>query len=326
MEELRGRDPDLVISADGLQRLIHTVLTTWGLATDAAATAAHVMADTDLAGVDSHGIAMLPAYGDFRLQASSTSAAMATSSARGRRTLSSTVEAVSATSRRLGRLTSPPRKPSTAASASWPCGIHTISVPPGTMSHEPRPAAWSAWRPPRRGSWRCFPRAPRYRGWAPIPSPSEPPLARICRWYWICRRPRWPVTRFARMPSAISPSRPGGCSTAKASPSPMQPMHGALIASQSRGGLSALGGREDMGDHKGYGLAIMVQVLAATLSGAAFSPCEPAGPPTISGTSFLRWIRRRSATTADHRRYRRDDRVSARHAAHRSHPPRAHPR
>jgi LDH2 family malate/lactate/ureidoglycolate dehydrogenase len=38
------------------------------------------------------------------------------------------------------------------------------------------------------------------------------------------------------------------------------------------GGLAPLGGTPEMGSHKGYGLAMMVHILAGTLSGSSFSP------------------------------------------------------
>ena len=38
------------------------------------------------------------------------------------------------------------------------------------------------------------------------------------------------------------------------------------------GGLTPLGGAEETGSHKGYGLGVMVQLLASTLAGASFSP------------------------------------------------------
>jgi len=38
------------------------------------------------------------------------------------------------------------------------------------------------------------------------------------------------------------------------------------------GGLAPLGGTPEMSSHKGYGLAMMVHILAGTLSGASFSP------------------------------------------------------
>ena len=38
------------------------------------------------------------------------------------------------------------------------------------------------------------------------------------------------------------------------------------------GGLTPLGGTPEMGSHKGYGLAMMAQILGATLTGGSFSP------------------------------------------------------
>jgi LDH2 family malate/lactate/ureidoglycolate dehydrogenase len=37
-------------------------------------------------------------------------------------------------------------------------------------------------------------------------------------------------------------------------------------------GITALGGTAEMSSHKGYGLSVMVQILSATLSGASFTP------------------------------------------------------
>ncbi len=41
---------------------------------------------------------------------------------------------------------------------------------------------------------------------------------------------------------------------------------------RSEGGLTPLGGTAEMGSHKGYGLALMAQILGATLTGGSFSP------------------------------------------------------
>ena len=38
------------------------------------------------------------------------------------------------------------------------------------------------------------------------------------------------------------------------------------------GGITPLGGSRAAGSHKGYGLAVMVHILAGTLTGASFSP------------------------------------------------------
>jgi LDH2 family malate/lactate/ureidoglycolate dehydrogenase len=44
------------------------------------------------------------------------------------------------------------------------------------------------------------------------------------------------------------------------------------VFDRKEGGITPLGGTRDAGSHKGYGLAMMVHILAGTLSGASFSP------------------------------------------------------
>ena len=62
MAELAKTDTLVTVSADLLHRQIATVFATWGMSPDDANTAAMIMVDTDLSGVDSHGIGMLPHY------------------------------------------------------------------------------------------------------------------------------------------------------------------------------------------------------------------------------------------------------------------------
>lgn len=57
------------------------------------------------------------------------------------------------------------------------------------------------------------------------------------------------------------------------------------------GGITPLGGSRELGGHKGYGLAVLVHILAGTLSGASFSPIrnrtqKPSDPHDI-GHFFL---------------------------------------
>lgn len=44
------------------------------------------------------------------------------------------------------------------------------------------------------------------------------------------------------------------------------------VTSRALGGLTPVGGTEEMSSYKGYGLSVMVQILSATLSGGSFSP------------------------------------------------------
>ncbi len=62
MAEVTSSDTVVTVSANLLHRQITTVFEKWGMSADDASTAATIMVDTDLSGVDSHGIGMLPHY------------------------------------------------------------------------------------------------------------------------------------------------------------------------------------------------------------------------------------------------------------------------
>ncbi|MCG7364183.1 Ldh family oxidoreductase [Roseomonas sp. ACRSG] len=64
-----------------------------------------------------------------------------------------------------------------------------------------------------------------------------------------------------------------------------------VIFRRPGGGITPLGGTEVTGGHKGYGLGLMVQILSATLTGAAFAPlrasARDAAEPDNIGHFFL---------------------------------------
>jgi LDH2 family malate/lactate/ureidoglycolate dehydrogenase len=64
-----------------------------------------------------------------------------------------------------------------------------------------------------------------------------------------------------------------------------------IIFNRPGGGLTPLGDGETTGGHKGYGLGMMVQILSATLTGAAFGPVrnrtQRADQPDDIGHFFL---------------------------------------
>jgi len=58
------------------------------------------------------------------------------------------------------------------------------------------------------------------------------------------------------------------------------------VFERKEGGITPLGGTRDAGSHKGYGLGMMVHILAGTLAGASFSPIrnrtqKPSDPHNI---------------------------------------------
>jgi LDH2 family malate/lactate/ureidoglycolate dehydrogenase len=64
-----------------------------------------------------------------------------------------------------------------------------------------------------------------------------------------------------------------------------------LVTVTLTGGITALGGTAEMSSHKGYGLAMMVHILSATLAGASFTPIrrrtQGRGDPDDIGHFFM---------------------------------------
>src|SRR5215212_3381684 len=50
------------VPAESIRAQIHAILTAWGMPEDHAATTARIMVETDLMGVDSHGLSMMMTY------------------------------------------------------------------------------------------------------------------------------------------------------------------------------------------------------------------------------------------------------------------------
>ena len=64
-----------------------------------------------------------------------------------------------------------------------------------------------------------------------------------------------------------------------------------LFGDSKQGGITPLGGTRELGSHKGYGLAAMVHILGGVLCGASFSPIrnrtQKVGDPNNLGHFFL---------------------------------------
>lgn len=64
-----------------------------------------------------------------------------------------------------------------------------------------------------------------------------------------------------------------------------------LFGNDKQGGITPLGGARELGSHKGYGLATMVHILGGVLGGASFSPIrnrtQKVGDPNNLGHFFL---------------------------------------
>jgi LDH2 family malate/lactate/ureidoglycolate dehydrogenase len=79
--------------------------------------------------------------------------------------------------------------------------------------------------------------------------------------------------------------------------------------------MTPLGGAREMGGHKGYGLAAMVEILSTMLGGASYAPTRPRDAPTLNVGHFFLTLdpglfREREEFMAD-----LDDMLDALHAA-----------
>ncbi|MGF0313389.1 Ldh family oxidoreductase [Rhodococcus sp. IEGM1428] len=274
-------------SEKNLHSQIFTVLSAWGMPPDTATIVAEVMTDTDLAAIDSHGIAMLPAYerlleaGELNVTAIPETVNEGPSYA--------TVDGHGG----LGH-TAAIRAVDLASTKAQESGIGVVCVRNshhfGAVGHYVARAASrglvclastttrvisvlpSRGTSPRLGTNPIAFGAPTSAGWPLVLDMSTSTVAsNKVRAYALKKKllpPGWVLDAAGN--SIVDP-------------------HEAREQIQTRpeGGLSALGGTEDMGNHKGYGLAIMAQILSATLCGAAFSPLRAIGATDDIGHFFL---------------------------------------
>jgi LDH2 family malate/lactate/ureidoglycolate dehydrogenase len=277
----------LLASEDGVRTQILSILRAWGLPEEPAAVVADVMTDTDLAGVDSHGIAMLPAYerlldaGELNVTAVPEivhdGASYATLDAQAGLGHIAAVYAVDL-----------------AASKARETGVGVVAVRNshhyGAVGHYVARAAErglvclastttrvvsvlpARGKVPRLGTNPIAFGAPTGAGWPLVLDMSTSTVAsNKVRAYALRKKPLPPGWVLD----------PAG--------NPIVDPHDARaqVISEEAGGLTPLGATEDLGNHKGYGLAIMAQILSATLCGAAFSPLRQSGATDDIGHFFL---------------------------------------
>jgi LDH2 family malate/lactate/ureidoglycolate dehydrogenase len=270
-EHQRGDHPRF--PAGLLRDQITAVLTTWGVPPDLADSTAAVMVDTDLAGVDSHGIAMLPSYaaalasGEIRpaarprvLRETAVSAVIDAGNGLGHPAaamgMGLAVSKGKATGvgivvvRRSHHFGAAGPYAAMAADAGL---IGLVATTARTISVVPTRSAM-----PLMGTNPLALAAPAGPGRHPFlldMSTSTVAVNKLA----VYQRNAWPV--------------PAGW-VLDGDGQPLTDPDAALdqVRKQPDGGITPLGGSADLGSHKGYGLALAVQILAGTLAGATFAP------------------------------------------------------
>ncbi len=263
----------MTVSAERVRRQITAVLLAWGMAQDLAETTAEVMVETDLMGVDSHGISMLMLYermrtaGQLRLQARPRVVrdAACTALVDGGAGLGHPV-AVMAMNLAVDK--------ALAAGGLGAVGVFN-SHHFGAAGHYARLATDRGMLGMVASSARTVVMVPT-RGAAPVlgtnplafsaPARRNRPFvldmatttvaANKVKVYDLNRRP---------LPEGWVADERGGSVTDAA-------LAMDYLFNRPEGGLTPLGGTPEMGSHKGYGLAVVAQILGATLTGGSFSP------------------------------------------------------
>ena len=254
-----------------LRRQVSAILSAWGMDPDDVRVVTDVIIETDLRGIDSHGVSMLPLYAQMRTQGKLNP------KARPRIVRETATMAVIDADAGLGHAVS--RKAMALAvdkCLSQGCGIVTVF-----NSHHFGAAGIYAQAAAERGviglvatSTRFVILVPTFAagpvlGTNPIafaaPTGNEPVVLDMAtttvaagkvKTYWLNDRPLpegWVVDGNGR---PVTNSDEGY----------------KTLFERPEGGLTPLGGTRESGGHKGYGLALMVHILAGVLAGASFSP------------------------------------------------------
>lgn len=282
MTEGERRAPAAVCRAQ-----IEAILAAWGMAAEAAAATAEVMTETDLSGIESHGISLLPFYdmirrtGQLNLDAwphvvrqSPTTALVDADHGLGH------PAAILAMNLALDK-----------------CAAQGIAAVAVVNSHHFGAAGHYAAMAPRRGmigfvtsSARTVAVVPTFAaepmlGTNPIafaaPAGANPPmLLDMATSVVAANKVRVRALKGEDVPPGWVVDGEGRAVTDGGEAL-------AFALERPEGGLNPIGGTREMGSHKGYGLGLMAQILGATLAGAAFAPRRQPGEPDNIGHFFL---------------------------------------
>ncbi len=263
------------VTAERLRAQIQRILAAWGMREDLARITTEVMVETNLLGVDSHGISMLTDY--------------ETSRARGKLNLNAepaivrenAVTALVDAGAGLGHPAAV-KGIEIAILKAGKMGVGVVSV---FNSHHFGAAGYYARMALEHGFIGMVTSATRTINTVPtrgtVPVLGTNPIAFAAP----ARRNRPFVLDMATATSAANkiriyemnakPLPPGWVLDGAGAPVTDPTAAADTIykrAANKGGGLTPLGGTEDMSSYKGYGLAMMAHILGSTLSGASFSP------------------------------------------------------
>ena len=284
-------EPVAGVPAEQVHEQILRVLATWGMAPDLAATTADLMTETDLLGIDSHGISMLPSY-ESKLRAGTLRI--------GARPCVVRDAASTALLDGMGGLGYPAAAQGMqlAVDKALEHGVGAVAV---RNSHHFGAAGVYARMAVRRGvvglvtsSATTLIMVPTH-GAAPVlgtnpiafaapAAQNEPFVLDMATTTVAANKVKVYDFHGKTLPAGWAVDGQGRDVTDAA-----QAMQ--YIFDRPEGGLTPLGGTAAMSSHKGYGLAVMAQILGGTLGGSAMAArhaaVRRAGDPDDIGHFFL---------------------------------------
>jgi LDH2 family malate/lactate/ureidoglycolate dehydrogenase len=268
-----------------------TVLRAWGMSAAHADTTAEMMLETDLRGVDSHGISMLPTY-DRELRA-------------GRLNMTPTFKTV-----REG--------PAFAlidadASLGHPVSVHAMRLAVDKC-RQTAVAVVSVFNSHHFGAAGCYSRiaadrgvigmvTASTRGVTLVPTFAAEPVMGTNPLAFAAPARRNPPFQLDMATTTVAAGKvkvyklnhhalpDGWVVDDKGHPVTDPEQAFRYVFERPEGGITPLGGPREAGGHKGYGLAVMVHILGGALAGASFSPIrnrtQKASDPHNIGHFFL---------------------------------------
>ncbi|MBC9206347.1 Ldh family oxidoreductase [Roseomonas aerophila] len=284
--------PALVnVSADSIRQQILAILRRWDMPEDLAAATAEAMVETDLMGVDSHGISMLTMYEGMQRDG------LVTLQSRPRIVLDLPALALVDGGANLGH-------PVAVMAMQLACdkaaagGIGAVGV---RNSHHFGAAGYYARLAAARGLVALITSSARTvlmvpaRGTVPLlgsnPIAFAAPMAGGTPFVLDMATSTVAANKVKVYELNGKPLPPGWVVDDAGAPVTAASQAMDIIFRQPGGGMTPLGGPEATGGHKGYGLGMMVQILSATLTGAAFAPLHArtrgAAEPDDIGHFFL---------------------------------------
>jgi LDH2 family malate/lactate/ureidoglycolate dehydrogenase len=279
------------VSAERVRQQILNILHAWGMAENLAATTMDAMVETDLFGVDSHGISMLMTY-EQRVQEKRLNL-----NARPRIVRENACTALVDGDAGLGHPVSTFAM-NLAVDKALQAGVAVVGV---RNSHHFGAAGFYARIAARRGLIGMVTSAT--RGVSMVPTRGSMPVlgTNPIAFAAPARRNRPFVLDMATTTTAAGKIKVCDLNNRTMPPGWVVEGDGRTVTDAKRGmeilhkekpgGLTPLGGTPELASHKGYGLAMMVHILGGALTGASFSPIRDRdhrpGQPDNIGHFFM---------------------------------------